>query len=76
MKELDIKGDKDFADFHTFVTCALIMYKILVLVTFLFYLVNFEAQGQLGLMSQTLNMCPLEYFDGRDDEFCYHACWN
>ena len=71
MNKLDIKGDKDFADFHSFVTCALIMYKILVFVAFLFYLVNFEAQGFQGLQP-TLNVCPLDYFDGRDD-FCYHV---
>ena len=61
MKGLDIKGDKDFADFHTFVTCALIMYKIIVFGVFLFYLAN----------SEYTEDCPSEYFDGEDD-YCYH----
>ena len=59
--ELDIKWEKDFADFHTFITRALIMYKILAFVVFLFYLVN----------SEYIEDCPSEYFDG-EDEYCYH----
>ena len=61
MKGLDIKGDKDFTDFHMFVTCALIMYKIIVFGVFLFYLAN----------SEYTEDCPSEYFDG-EDGYCYH----
>ena len=49
------------------------MYKILVFVAFLFYLVNFEAQGFQGLQpTLNFNTCPLDYFDGKD-EYCYHV---
>ena len=61
MTELDIKRDKVFADFHTFVICAFNMYKILVFVAFLFYLVN----------SEYTKDCPSGYFDGKDG-YCYH----
>ena len=63
--ELDIKGEKDFVDFHKLVTCALItMYKILVFVAFLFYLVN----------SEYTEDCPFEsgFFDGKNGK-CYYV---